>query len=233
MSNRLEKFGPGIWISDGETVSVAGFHYPTRTVLIRLSDGSLLVWSPIALRSELRSEVDRLGEIAHIVAPNSLHHLFLQEWIAAYPKALVYAPPRLAKKRGDLSFDIQLDAGVPAAFKETIDFVIVEGNAITTEVVFFHYDSNTVIFTDLLQQFPDDWFSGWRKLIAKMDRMVSPLPSVPRKFQMAFTNCRKGRNAISQVLNWPISNVIVAHGTPVRGNGHQVVEQAFEWLIKR
>lgn len=34
------------------------------------------------------------------------------------------------------------------------------GNLITTEVVFFHVKSGTVLFTDLIQQFPANWFSA-------------------------------------------------------------------------
>ena len=35
----LQAFGQDIWIADGESVSVAGFHYPTRMAIIRLGDG--------------------------------------------------------------------------------------------------------------------------------------------------------------------------------------------------
>jgi hypothetical protein len=41
-----------------------------------------------------------------------------------------------------------------------------QGNLITTEVVFFHVKSGTVLFTDLLQQFPAGSFSGWRAFVA-------------------------------------------------------------------
>jgi hypothetical protein len=43
--------------------------------------------------------------------------------------------------------------------------VIVPGNAITTEVAFFHRESATVLFTDLLQHFRPGWFTGWRSLV--------------------------------------------------------------------
>ena len=43
------------------------------------------------------------------------------------------------------------------------------------------------LFTDLLQQFPPDWFHGWRALIARLDLMTAPEPSTPRKFRAAFT----------------------------------------------
>jgi hypothetical protein len=87
----LKEFGREIWIADGPDVAVVGFHYPTRMAVVRLRDGSLFIWSPIKLTDSLRSAVDAVGEVRHIVAPNSLHHLFLQEWKRAYPGAKVYA----------------------------------------------------------------------------------------------------------------------------------------------
>jgi hypothetical protein len=45
----LKPFGPEIWIADGSQVSTAGFHYGTRTAVIRLPDGGLFIWSPIRL----------------------------------------------------------------------------------------------------------------------------------------------------------------------------------------
>ena len=76
----LKQFGAEIWIADGPAVSTAGFHYATRMAVIRLSDGGLFIWSPIKLTEDLRADVDKLGEVGHLVAPNSLHHLFLDDW---------------------------------------------------------------------------------------------------------------------------------------------------------
>ena len=104
----LLQFGPEIWIVDGPVVSFHGFPYPTRMAVIRLSDGTLFVWSPIALSQPLRDALDALGPVGHLVSPNALHHLFLGEWKSAYPAARLYAPPGLRRKRKDLSFDAEL-----------------------------------------------------------------------------------------------------------------------------
>jgi hypothetical protein len=45
---RLSAFGPDIWIADGPTVPFYALPYPTRMVLVRLGEGGLFVWSPIA-----------------------------------------------------------------------------------------------------------------------------------------------------------------------------------------
>lgn len=107
----LKEFGHNIWTADGsEVVAMMGFHYPTRMAVIRLSDKDLFVWSPVSLTDSLRVEIEALGEVRHLVAPNSLHHLFIADWKRAYPDALVYAAPGLREKRKDIAFDNDLRA---------------------------------------------------------------------------------------------------------------------------
>lgn len=228
----LKEFDHEIWTSDGsDVVAMMGFHYPTRMAVIRLSGKGLFVWSPIVLTERLRSQVDALGEVRYLVAPNSLHHLFIADWKFAYPDARVYAAPGLREKRNDIAFDGDLDGAPVPAWSEEIEYVVMQGNAITSEVVFFHYKSGTVIFTDLLQQFPAGWFSGWRAVVAKLDLMVGPEPSVPRKFRVAFNNRRAARASLQRILLWPAEKVLMAHGTPVIENGQAFLRRAFRWLI--
>jgi hypothetical protein len=226
----LKPFGREVWTADGPDVVIAGFHYPTRMAVIRLSDRSLFIWSPIKLTDNLRAAVDSLGQVRHIVAPNSLHHLSLPDWKRAYPGAMVYAPPGLRGKRRDIVFDADLGHAPSADWAGEIDQVMMQGNLITTEVVFFHATSGTVLFTDLLQQLPASSFSGWRALVAKLDLMVGPEPSVPRKFRIAFTNRRAARDALQRIFAWPVEKVLMAHGTPVDNDARTFLRRAFRWL---
>lgn len=228
----LKPFGRELWIVDGPDVAIAGFHYPTRMAVIRLADGRLFIWSPIRLTETLRAQVDALGPVQHIVAPNSLHHLFLPEWASAYPAAKVYAPPGLRQKRKDIAFDADIGHQPIPDWAGQIDHVLMQGNLITTEVVFFHEPSGTVLFTDLLQQFPASSFSGWRALVAKLDLMTGPEPAVPRKFRVAFTNRRAARDSLAQIFVWPAEKVLMAHGTPVTTDARAFLRRAFAWLAK-
>lgn len=228
----LIPFGQNIWTAEGGNVEVFGFHYPTRMAVIRLSDQSLFIWSPISLNDELKSEIDKLGEISCIVAPNSLHHLSIPEWQSAYPRAKVYAAPDLQEKRKDIVFDEELTDIAQKQWTQDIDQVIMLGNVITKEVIFFHKPSGTTLFVDLLQQFPKDWHSGWRKIVAKLDLMVDPEATVPRKFRLAFTNRKAARVSVKLILTWPTKSIIMAHGTPVKENGAEFLNRAFSWLMK-
>ena len=226
----MREFGRDIWIVEGPEVAVAGFHYPTRMAVIRLADGGLFVWSPVRLSDDLRAAVDRLGRVAHIVAPNSLHHLFLAEWQRAYPGARLYAAPGLRKKRRDLAFDVELGDAPPADWAGEIDQVAMRGNLITTEIVFFHRASGTALFTDLLQQIAAERLSDWRAVVAKLDLMTGLKPSVPRKFRLAFVGRRKARAALERILGWPVDKVLMTHGTPVERDASAFLRRAFGWL---
>ena len=227
---KLQAFGPEIWLADGAEADVAGFRYPTRMAAIRLAGGGLLIWSPVALSAGLRAEVEALGEVHCLVAPNALHHLFLGDWRAAYPRARLYAAPGLRPRRSDLTFDDDLGDTPPPEWAADLDQVVVRGNAITAEVVFFHRQSGTVLFTDLIQQFRPGWFTGWRALVARLDLMVGAEPSVPRKFRLAFVDREAARTALRRILEWPSSKVVMAHGVPVEREGRAFIGRAFRWL---
>lgn len=227
----LEAFGANIWIAAGPVVTAAaGFHYPTRMVVIRLGSGDLVLWSPIALSDALRAAVEALGPIRYLVPPNALHHTFLADWQRAYPEARVFAPPGLREKRRDIRFDGDFAAGPIPAWQGEIDLVVVWGNRLTREVVFFHRESATAIFADLLQQFPPGWFRGWRALVARLDLMVTGEPAVPRKFRLAFTDRGAARAALERIFAWPTERVVIAHGAPVARGGQAFLRRAFRWL---
>lgn len=227
----LQPISDRVWSAAGGAVTAAaGFDYPTRMVIIRLDDDRLWVWSPVALSERLKREVDALGRVAHIVAPNSLHHMSLDDWRSAWPGALLHGAPGLAGKRPDLVFNSELTDTPDPAWAGSIDQVVVRGNVITTEVVFFHRDSGVVIFTDLIQHLPADWYAGWRRWVARWDLMTGPEPAVPRKFRFAFSNKRLARNAVDRICSWPVKTVLFAHGEPVEHDASDFLHRAFDWL---
>lgn len=227
----LQGFGDEIWTMDGPQIkAAAGFHYPTRMIIIRLADQSLFVWSPIALSTTTKEAVKQLGNVSYIIAPNSLHDTYLLDWHRAYPLAKIYAAPGLSAKRKDIQFEGELTDGPNPEWADQIDQVVMRGNAITQEVVFFHLKSRTVIFTDLVQQMPANFYRGWRRIVAKLDLMIGDHPQVPRKFRIAFTKKDQARQAVEKIQTWPTEKVLMAHGTPVEQEGKAFIEKAFAWL---
>jgi hypothetical protein len=100
-----------------------------------------------------------------------------------------------------------------------------------TEVEFFHRASQTAIFTDLIQNFPPDWFKGWRGVVARLDGICAPHPGAPREWRATFLNRKVARADLARILAWPIERVLIAHGDSVTADGAAFVRDAFAWLL--
>lgn len=225
----LTPFAPDLWLADGPPITAAlGFHYPTRMAVIRLAGGDLVLWSPVALSSDLQHAVAALGRIAHLVAPNRLHHMALADWAGAFPQAVIHPAPGLRAKRPDLQLQPDLGDRPPAAWAGQIDTFLFP-NSIAPEVWLLHRASGTLLVTDLLQQMPRGWYQGWRALVAGLDGMTGPEPAVPRKFRLALDR-PAARAVLARVRALEPRHVVMAHGEPRRDEGVAFLERAFSWL---
>ncbi|EFW99265.1 hypothetical protein CMQ_5686 [Grosmannia clavigera kw1407] len=77
-------------------------YFGGRGTVVRLSGGGVLLFSPVALTPEAVAVVERLGGghgVKYIVAGDIEHHIFISEWVKAYPEARIIAPAGLPEKR--------------------------------------------------------------------------------------------------------------------------------------
>ena len=226
----LEEIGPSLYVADGPVVSFYGFPYPTRMAVVRLSDGSAWVWSPVALSDELFNSVDAIGPVRHIVSPNKIHHLFLAEWGERWPEARVYAPPGLAQKRPDLRFDAELGDDPDPAWKADIDQVIFRGSLAMEEVAFFHHASRTAIICDLIQRHPEATMTGWKGMLMRLDGLVGEHGSTPREWRASFLRRGKARAAREKVLGWKPERLLIAHGECAQTGATSIIDKALGWM---
>ena len=119
----LESVDEDIWVVDGPNVPFLGLMVGTRMTVVRLG-GELWIHSPVSITPEMASELDSLGRIRFVIAPNKYHHVFLSEWRANYPEAEFYASPGLKAKRQDISFDGELLATEAYAWSQTLAHTI-------------------------------------------------------------------------------------------------------------
>jgi hypothetical protein len=229
----LERVHEALWIAEGEIVSFFGIPYPTRSVIARLENGDLWVWSPVKLTAGLRSEVDYLSPVRHLVSPNKLHHLYLQEWKAAYPEAQLWAPQSTIKKRPNIKFREALVDSPPTEWLGGIDQAWFGGSFAMDEIVFLHRPSATAIVADLIQTFSDDFLRehwGWWRFLARLDGLTQDQACAPLEWRLSFINRAPARRARDKVLSWNCQRVIMAHGEWLRANGNAFLEKSFQWL---
>lgn len=210
------------------------YPYTHRAIVIRLNDNSLFIISPIRLTSDIRAEIDALGAVKYLVSPNHLHHLYLRDWSQAYPDARIYASPRLASKRKDLTFDKTLTTNIPEPeWSGQIDQCIFgSGNGWIDEIVFFHHASRTIVFTDLVMDFDPATFSSFARVTTRWNQMYQ---HTPRGVQLGHIFDRATlRDSLKMIQSWEAEHAIVAHSPWLCVDGKEQVTAfltaAFDWL---
>ena len=89
-----------------------------------------------------------------VVAPNLLHHLYVGEWMEAYPKARSFAAEGVAAKRPELSFSATLGSAFDESFGEDVERFPIDGMPGLNESLFVHRTSRTLIATDFCFYMP-------------------------------------------------------------------------------
>jgi hypothetical protein len=199
-----------------------------RMTVVRLRDGSLLLHSPVALDDELRAELAALGPVHWLVGPSKVHHLFLAEYVRAYPDATLCAAPGLEEKRKDLSFDLILDDGTPEEWRRDLATEIFRGAPLMNEVVFFHPASRSLILTDLAFNVrPGPTNKAWvfHRLVGATGRF-----GPHRIARLGIRDRRAAWRSVQRILEWEFDRVIVSHGEVLERGGHAAFAAAFAYL---
>lgn len=156
-------------------------------VIARCGNGVLWVWWPVKLTDDLKGDVDALGPVAHLVSPNKIHHLFLPEWLEAYPDAALWGPASTIERLPVLPFQPPLEDAPPAGRQPDMDQAWFQGSFAMDEVVFFYRPAQTVILADLIEAFSDDFlknhWSWWQRPLAMLDGITLKKPGVPREWR--------------------------------------------------
>jgi Domain of unknown function (DUF4336) len=198
----------------------------TRMTVLRLRDGSLWVHSPIPLTDALREQLEEVGNVRYVVAPNKSHHLFFRDFVSAFPAAQGFIAVGLELKRSDL-------AGFPpiprdAPWQAEVEGFFIDGLPILNETVWFHRDTGTLVITDLLFCFSRS-SRGLTSLVSKLLGVHGTL-AMSRTMKLATRDKRALARSVQPLLSLPIKRVIVAHDQIVDEAATAKLTQAFAWL---
>lgn len=233
----MKQLAENLWIFDGEAVPFFHMPYTTRMTVIRLASGLLWVHSPIKLSAELRAEIDTLGQVGYLIAPNHLHHLFIGEWQTAFPESKSYGTQEVLKKRADLSFDAVLTSdGVEAEWpwQTEIEQEMFTGSPAMQECVFFHKASSTLIVTDLIENFSAEHFNAWQRIVAKMAGILAPNGKMPIDWRLSFFFSKnQARQHVKRILAWKPQKIVMSHGVIVEQEAEAFLKRSFpsSWMV--
>jgi len=234
--NTLKPVARDIWVIDGPAIRFYGMAFSTRATVVRLSSGELWVHSPTKLSGALKTEISDLGPVAHLVAPNWIHYAYVSEWQSAFPGAVSWAAPGVAKRaasRGmSVVFDHDLGPVAETSWEGQIEQLIVEGSTIHREVVFFHIASKTLILTDLIENFEPAKLTCWMRPIVRLAGIADPDGQMPRDMRATFRRQRgQLREAVEQMIRWAPDRIILAHGRWYETGGVAELRRAYRFVL--
>lgn len=173
---RKEVVKDTVWTFD----QIQGIFYvvvPVRMTVIRLSEGGLLVYAPVAPTPEciqlITELVEKYGDVKYIILPTISgleHKVFVGPFARRFPSSQVFVAP------GQWSFPVNLPLswlGLPAKrthvlpkessqapLKSEFEYAILGpielGPGRFAEVAFFHKLSNTLLITDSIISIPEE-----------------------------------------------------------------------------
>src|SRR5258705_6105294 len=109
---QLESLAPDLWVARRPLPLAVG-DVGARMTVLRLGDGTLMLHSPVPLDPLLSEALRELGAVKWLLGPSKVHHLFLGDYVKAFPDAALCGAPGLAEKRRDLAFQHVLGAVPP------------------------------------------------------------------------------------------------------------------------
>lgn len=221
----LEKVAEGIHCVATPHVMM-GLHLGTRMTVVRLTSGELLVHSPVAVTPELRKEIDALGVVRYVVAPNLFHHVYAGEFASAYPEADLYAPRALRKKRPDLKIHGNLEDPLPFASDLEPRFI---AGCMLQETVFLHRATRTLVTVDLCENFttsPDLFTRLYLKASGIHGRVGWGKP-----LRLMYRDRRRARASIDALLEDDFDRLVISHGALIETGAKDAITRTFEgWL---
>jgi hypothetical protein len=199
---------PDVWRVPGADLKMpGGVKMPIAATVFRVSPRDLVVYSPVRFDDDTAAAIDRLGTVAHIVAPNRLHHMYASVAAARWPDAVVHAAPGLREKQPELKIDRELPAEIDPAF----ELELIAGAPGISECVMFHRPSSTLACADLVFNVTQPANARTRFALAIMGAGGRTL-RMSRFWRLARKDKDAIRASLDRVLAWPIARVVPCHG---------------------
>lgn len=225
----LRQLDDDLWVVDHPGFGMAGIPIGTRTTLVRLTDGGVFMHAPGPLTVSLAKQIDEIGPVRFIVAPNAFHHLFVAENARAWQDASVHLAPGLAAKRKDLSYNAELGDEPAPGWAADLDQCWMRGSPRVNEVVFLHRSTRTLLLTDLAFNVQHAASLSGRvffRLTGVYGRFATS-----RLMRLMVRDRVAARAAAERILGWDFDRVIVTHGDVLERGGHDALRNALGALV--
>jgi hypothetical protein len=219
---RLNQLATNLWETQHHRRELT-IHISNRMSVVRLAGGGLWLYSPVPIDDALAAELDALGPVAHIVAPNKFHHLFAGAAKRRYAGAMLWGAPGLAQKRPRIPFDRVVEEAQP--WGAEIDVVVMTCTPRFAECVCFHRPSGTLLCCDFFFNVQHEGSFLGRLIFRSIG--VYQRPAQSAVFRLS-TNRQKARPLFDAVLAWDVQRVSMSHGEVLEKDAAAALARALD-----
>jgi hypothetical protein len=226
----------GVFIVDSLLPNALGAVIATRMTVLRLPDGGLLLHSPTRYSRALRAELEAIGPIRHLVAPNIAHWTFMKDWQDALPDAVTWAAPglrdRAQVRRSGLRLDHDLEDTAPEAWGGGIEIVAVPGGGGFREITLFHEPTRTLVLTDIVMNLEAPKVPLPIRPLVWLFGSLAP-DGMPPPYLRALVRWRhaEAANAAERLIGLGPDRVIFSHGRWFEGDAMPALRRSLRWLL--
>lgn len=232
----LKPVAENLFIVDSLLPGAMGAVLPVRMTVIQLSDGGLLLHSPTQFSLGLMAELNRLGPVRHLVAPNVAHWTFLKGWQQAFPEATTWAAPGLRDRsqvyRSGVRLDHDLGEEVPPGWGDGFELVCIPGGLGFREIAMFHIPTRTLVLTDMVLNLEAAKLPLLLRPLIRLAGMTAP-DGMPPPYLRVVVRLRRREAALAaaRLLGLQPERVIFAHGSWFKQDGTAALRRSLRWLL--
>ncbi|CAN9213042.1 unnamed protein product [Alternaria alternata] len=213
-----------------------------RATAIRLHDNRILLLNPIQLEDAVRDKLDRLGGV-HLIASDLGHHMYVKDYVDAWPEAKTIGVPGLDSMRKDVNWnyiykDWRTSPEDQFDFAQDFETVLFEG-FITYCVAWYHKPTKTLIQSDLMMNLPcteqyHPSSSDQGPLSREFAKRAHPRSIWAKRlvYYIATVDYTLMRRDAKKVAEWQIDRIIPCHGDVLESGGNEAWSSVYGWFLK-
>jgi hypothetical protein len=228
----LRSFGENIWIAEGPLVRDMRAWFTTRMTVVKLSNGSAWIESPVPASPETLQSIAEIGPVKYLVAATMRHVWRLENARTQFPDAQLWVcrRTRLTLQHGELPITGILTDTPSPDWADDFEQLEFKGNPLLSEVLFYHKKSHTVIIGDLIASNKKIKGKLLSNFIFRLGGVLYPKGGVSRDIRMSFNDRDLARQSLETLLSWDFDKLIIAHGDCIETDAKSFVEEKFRWL---
>ena len=233
--NIPKKLTEGVWIVDATPIRAMNVMVvPLRMTIFKLGNGDLLLYSPTQYRETLRTALEQLGPIKHLVAPSTGHWMFIKDWQQHCPQAKAWAVPELASRKAvrnaGISFDELLGSQPPKEWAGEIEHVMFRGPGYG-ELDMVHAASGTLVVADTLLEVHAASLPPLSRAMATAAGICTPIGRAPAQLRGLLSLNREANAAAARrLVALAPRRVVPAHGDVIQVDVSEHLRHSLDWL---